>query len=82
MTKKRKKIWGDPEYPSSEDIYTLGKKEELIETTDEFVGLDVPGGELDDVDEKIGGGDEENNYYSLGGDDHNDLDEKEEDESD
>jgi hypothetical protein len=37
--------------------------------------LDVPGSELDDEDEKVGNEDEENNYYSLGGDDHDDLDE-------
>ena len=37
--------------------------------------LDVPGSELDDEQEIIGSEDEENNYYSLGGDDHNDLDE-------
>ena len=37
--------------------------------------LDVPGAELDDEQESIGTEDEENNYYSLGGDDHNDLDE-------
>ena len=37
--------------------------------------LDVPGAELDDEQEKIGSEDEENNYYSLGGDNHNDLDE-------
>lgn len=37
--------------------------------------LDVPGSELDDKQENAGNEDEENNYYSLGGDDHNDLDE-------
>lgn len=37
--------------------------------------LDVPGSELDDEEESIGNEDEENNYYSLGGDDHNELDE-------
>jgi hypothetical protein len=37
--------------------------------------LDVPGSELDDDQEEIGCEDEENNYYSLGGDDHEDLDE-------
>lgn len=37
--------------------------------------LDIPGSELDDEQETIGNEDEENNYYSLGGDDHNDLDE-------
>jgi len=37
--------------------------------------LDVPGSELDDQQESIGSEDEENNYYSLGGDNHNDLEE-------
>ena len=37
--------------------------------------LDVPGSELDDQQESVGSEDEENNYYSLGGDDHNDLEE-------
>ncbi len=37
--------------------------------------LDVPGSELDDEEENVGSEDEENNYYSLGGDDHNDLEE-------
>jgi hypothetical protein len=37
--------------------------------------LDIPGSELDDELEMIGSEDEENNYYSLGGDNHNNLDE-------
>jgi hypothetical protein len=37
--------------------------------------LDVPGSELDDEQENNGNEDEENNFYSLGGDNHNDLDE-------
>jgi hypothetical protein len=37
--------------------------------------LDIPGAELDDEMEKIGEEDEENNYYSLGGDNHEDLEE-------
>ncbi len=37
--------------------------------------LDIPGSELDDQQENVGSEDEENNGYSLGGDDHNDLDE-------
>ena len=47
------------------------------ELGDEFneEDLDVPGSELDDAQEAIGSEDEENNYYSLGGDDHNDLEE-------
>jgi hypothetical protein len=37
--------------------------------------LDVPGNEPDEKEENEGSEDEENNFYSLGGDDHNDLDE-------
>ncbi|MFI5192592.1 MAG: hypothetical protein ACHQD7_00995 [Chitinophagales bacterium] len=72
-----------PEYPAKEDIYKkeeeepfdeLGvKKQRLKGKLDE--GLDVPGADLDDEDENIGEEDEENNYYSLGGDDHNNLEE-------
>ena len=44
---------------------------------DDFSGddLDIPGSEIDNEDMKVGTEDEENEYYSLGGDDHNDLDE-------
>ena len=38
-------------------------------------GLDVPGSEADDNNEAIGEEDEENNYYSLGGDNHDNLEE-------
>ena len=72
-----------PEYPAQEDIYKkeeeepfdeLGvKKQRLKNKMDE--DLDVPGADLDDEDENIGEEDEENNYYSLGGDDHNNLEE-------
>jgi hypothetical protein len=37
--------------------------------------LDTPGSELDDVQENIGSEDEENNGYSIGGDNHNNLEE-------
>jgi hypothetical protein len=37
--------------------------------------LDVPGSELDDEQEEIGSEDEENNNYSIGGDNHNNLEE-------
>ena len=37
--------------------------------------LDVPGAEVDDLNEAIGEEDEENNYYSLGGDAHENLEE-------
>ena len=39
--------------------------------------LDVPGSAADEAKGNSGSEDEENNYYSLGGDDHNDLDEDE-----
>ncbi|HLK30806.1 MAG TPA: hypothetical protein VKT28_19670 [Puia sp.] len=96
MDKKKKseeenskpKIYGDPEYDASEDIYNKGEKAGSIDGDDNpklekkktknKLGdndLDVPGSELDDADEAIGEEDEENNYYSLGGDDHDDLEE-------
>jgi len=37
--------------------------------------LDVPGADEDDPNEDIGEEDEENNYYSLGGDNHENLEE-------
>ncbi|MCU0320989.1 MAG: hypothetical protein MUE72_01160 [Chitinophagaceae bacterium] len=37
--------------------------------------LDVPGSEADDTGEFVGSEDEENNYYSVGGDNHNNLEE-------
>jgi hypothetical protein len=74
-----------PVYSAEEDIYSKGKEISLEEdenkTAKAKIGsdLDVPGSELDDGDELIGEEDEENNYYSLGGDDHPDLDESNED---
>ena len=54
---------------------TIGPDGEFI---DDLTGetLDVPGAELDDEREAIGMEDEENNYYSIGGDNHNDLEEE------
>lgn len=52
--------------------------EEIIELSDDSSlddGLDIPGAELDDEMEMIGEEDEENNYYSLGGDNHEALEE-------
>jgi len=48
---------------------------EMDQTGDD---LDIPGAELDDSNEAIGEEDEENNYYSLGGDNHDDLEEAKE----
>lgn len=80
-TKKGKENPGYPEYPKSEDIYQREEKEPFEEEGENFEnGLDIPGAELDDEDEKLGSEDEENNYYSLGGDNHNDLEETNEDD--
>ena len=74
----------DPEDTSK--TKTLAGNDKLTSETEEETGnnnpgsdLDVPGSELDDEQEIIGSEDEENNYYSLGGDDHNDLDEDKDD---
>ena len=75
-----------PIYKEEDDIYNQVREEHLededdirrrIGNEDGGVGadLDIPGEELDDSDEAIGEEDEENNYYSLGGDNHNDLEE-------
>jgi hypothetical protein len=75
-----------PIYKKEDDIYNKEKEEPLeeeqpgkriVNNTDKSPGddLDIPGTELDDLNEEIGEEDEENNYYSLGGDDHDDLEE-------
>lgn len=55
---------------------TLGKRNEKdfseVMTGDD---LDVPGSSADQAKSNAGREDEENNYYSLGGDNHNDLEE-------
>ncbi len=56
-----------------EDIETTLAKDEADPSLD--AGLDIPGAEEDDANESVGNEDEENNYYSLGGDNHNDLEE-------
>lgn len=76
--KKDRKV--NPEDPTNLkeniDNYKTGKFNEK-DFDEDLTGddLDIPGSELDDELELIGSEDEENNYYSLGGDDHNDLDE-------
>jgi hypothetical protein len=72
-----------PIYKAEDDIYNKEKEEPLDEektTENKNAGdeLDIPGAELDDAEEAIGEEDEENNYYSLGGDNHDDLEEDKE----
>jgi hypothetical protein len=78
--KEKNELPGNPVYGPAEDIYSNTQRSPLKrdETTSINKGLDVPGSELDDADEKIGEEDEENNYYSLGGDRHDDLEEDKE----
>ena len=54
----------------------VGKKN-IKDFEDDLSGedLDIPGSELDDDMEEIGSEDEENNYYSIGGNNHENLEE-------
>ena len=71
-----------PEEPSKikKTVSNPGSKNQK-DYTDDLTGddLDVPGSELYDDTEMRGDEDEENNYYSLGGDNHNDLEEDSDD---
>lgn len=62
---------GDLDMGEDEEIF--GNNEGRLDVTGE--DLDIPGAELDDENEAIGEEDEENNYYSLGGDNHENLEE-------
>jgi hypothetical protein len=68
----------DPEDPRKVKTPTE-KPDQLNEKNfvDDLSGgdLDIPGAELDDEQENIGSEDEENNYYSIGGDNHENLEE-------
>lgn len=85
---------GYPHYPGKEDIYrqekheaeidpeTLAQKSNLQKTGDH--SMDLPG--VDPVDtgvfaqeKEIINEDEENDYFSIGGDNHNDLEEHRDD---
>jgi hypothetical protein len=59
----------------NEDVKAGKNNEKSFEEDESGGDLDVPGSELDDAEESVGREDEENNFYSLGGDNHNDLDE-------
>jgi hypothetical protein len=73
----------DPEDPSKlkepiEDDFERLMNEKDFKDDVSGSDLDVPGSELDDEQEKTGNEDEENNHYSIGGDNHNDLEEEKE----
>ena len=68
----------DPENISkNKDIISIDKipswNEKNFDQDHSGMDLDIPGSELDDDQENIGSEDEENNGYSIGGDNHNDL---------
>jgi hypothetical protein len=81
--KEKEEFPGYPHQPAGEDIYNqeeelnmnLGDDEAQLDEDAMDKGLDIPGADLDDSDEEIGEEDEENNYYSLGGDNHENLEE-------
>ena len=56
---------------STEGAYANASQSNTVTGED----LDVPGADEDDPNEDIGEEDEENNYYSLGGDNHDNLEE-------
>ena len=60
--------------PNADDLSDTENEKDFNEAVSGS-DLDIPGSELDDEQEDIGNEDEENNYYSLGGDNHNDLEE-------
>jgi hypothetical protein len=85
VSQKKKRSESDV---TKEDLLALGSDELSSDDGDDeqlkdrtlpldFSGkdLDIPGSELDDASEEIGSEDEENNGYSLGGDNHEDLEE-------
>jgi hypothetical protein len=73
--KKEDDIYSKAKEVPLEDEELLGKGKPSVRVKNLGSDLDVPGAELDNADEAIGEEDEENNYYSLGGDDHDDLEE-------
>jgi len=65
------------ELNGGEDVLSIDEEDDISDESNS--DLDVPGSELDDDQEAIGSEDEENNYYSIGGEDHEDLEEDKED---
>ena len=69
----------DPSNPSrmkqTSDQNSASERKELDFNISKTGDLDVPGSELDDEMENVGSEDEENNYYSIGGDNHENLEE-------
>jgi hypothetical protein len=60
----------EPKSRNEDDAVKPRNEEELVSED-----LDVPNSETDDAEEAVGNEDEENNYYSIGGDNHDNLEE-------
>lgn len=73
----QKEIDIDPENISKKKTFEKPSKNNEKSFEEDLSGsdLDIPGAELDNWQVAIGNEDEENDYYSIGGDDHNDLEE-------
>jgi hypothetical protein len=78
--KAKKEVDINPEDPTKKKIpVEINNSRELnqkdFEEDVSGADLDIPGAELDDLQESIGSEDEENNHYSIGGDNHTNLEE-------
>jgi len=73
--RKEKSI--DPEDIDKTKELVIVRKENELDFSQDIIGsdLDIPEFESDDTEEVTEMEDEENSYFSLGGDDHNDLEE-------
>jgi hypothetical protein len=87
VPKNAKRAGHSPADITPDDLQALNAEENNFEGDDAVLegraypvdfaakDLDVPGAQLDDEDEATGAEDEENNFYSLGGENHEDLEE-------
>jgi hypothetical protein len=67
---------------ADEDGFVTNSGKLITENANEetsIAGLDVPGADIDADQEALGQGDEENQYFSLGGDNHENLEEQQSD---
>ena len=67
-------IEGIPKLNEAKDKIEMSNETEFFDNVSGN-DLDIPGSELDDKLEDVGSEDEENNYYSIGGENHDNLEE-------
>lgn len=78
--KLKKETEIDPENPVQQKEHITGSNPDQpneigFDQDKSGADLDIPGSELDNAEELLGSEDEENNYYSIGGDNHENLEE-------